>query len=782
MFTLGLRLVLRTGKESLARLVLIACAVAIGVALLLVVLADFQAFQSANGKRCWECTTGAPPASGVVKPAVNAELWNYTEDFFEGQPIKKLEVAALGPHAPVVPGIARLPGAGSYFASPALARLLTSVPRNELGARFPGSQVGLVGPAGLSGPDDLVIIIGRPAADLARMPATQRVHSISTAPRVNSSATLYQYGFGMVAVGLLLPLLTLIGTATRLAAARREERFAAFRLVGATPRQVSVVASVEAFAGAAVGAIAGIAIFQPLQPFVAQVAVTGSRYFPSTVTPTGAEYIAVLIGVPIAAIGAAVWSLQRVRISPLGAARRTTPAPPSPFRIVPLILGLAIFIAAPFVLAAPQKQAGGPLGATTFGLNPRLLPVLLAGELLTMTGLYMSGSWLTMQAARLVARTAKGASALLAARRLADSPKAAFRSVGGLVLALFVGTAIAGIVPAINSGMQLTNGGKLNDVLRVAFLSPNQGPGSATSTGLSPQPAAQMVARARSYGGTSALPVYLSGPENGYRSINGAPAPWNGACEGAYDCGPTVGIVNCHDIGKAFAFIVRCPPHAAAVQVQFGLFLVTNNLLSVSLPLGTSPVSAGAERNLRSLPVEEVLVRTSSPVTIEKIRTLMGAYTMAAGTSNAPETFGEVASTRAATYSEIETIALAVVAVTLVTAGCSLAVSVGGGLMERKRPFTLLRVAGVQVRVLNLVVLLETALPLTLTAVIAAAAGLGTAASVVRTLGPKVGSLTLPGHGYFLTLGCALIASLTLLLVTLPLLRRITAPEEARFE
>jgi hypothetical protein len=781
MFVLGVRLVLRTGKESLVRLVLIACAVAIGVALLLVVLADFHAFQSADSQRCWECTTGAPLASGAVKPAANAELWNYTEDLFEGQPIKELEVAALGPHAPVVPGIARLPGAGSYFASPALATLLKSVPRDELGARFRGSLTGLVGPAALSGPHDLVIIIGRPVAELAQMPATQRVDAISTTPRVNSSATLYQFGFGMVAVALIFPLLTLIGTATRLAAARREERFAAFRLVGATPRQVSVVASVEALAGAAVGAIAGVAIFQPLQPVVAQVAVTGSRYFPSTVTPTGAEYIAVLLGVPIAAIGAAVWSLQRVRVSPLGAARRTTPSPPSPFRIVPLILGLAVFIAAPFVVAAPQRQAAGPLGAPTFGLNPRLLPVLLAGELLTMAGLYMSGSWLTMQAAHLVSRTAKGASGLLAARRLADSPKTAFRSVGGLVLALFVGTAIAGIVPAINSGMQLTNGGKLNDVLRVAFFSPNPGPGSTTSSGLQPQLAAQMLDKMRSYPRTSALPVYLYG-QNASRSANGVAAPGNGACEGTYDCGATTGIVNCHGIGKAFAFIVRCPPHVAAVQVQFGLFLVTNNLLSVSLPLGTSPVSAGAGGNLRSLPVEEVLVRTNSPATLEKIRTLMGAYMAAAGSANAPETFGEVASTRATTYSEIQTIALSVVAVTLVTAGCSLAVSVGGGLMERKRPFTLLRVTGVQLRVLNRAVLLETVLPLTLTAVIAAAAGLGTAASVLRTLGPKVGSLALPGHGYFLTLGCALVASLAVLLATLPLLKRITVPEEVRFE
>jgi hypothetical protein len=785
MFRLGLRLVLRTGKESLARLVLIACAVAIGVVLLLVVLADFHGFQAANNQRCWECTTGQSLAGGAVKPAAGAELWNYAEDYFEGQPIKRLEIAALGPDAPVVPGIPRLPGAGRYYASPALARLLASVPRDELGARYPGTLAGLVGPAALSGPDDLVIIIGRPVADLARMRATQRVDAIATAPRVNSSATLYQYGFGLVAVGLVFPLLTLIATATRLAAARREERFAAFRLVGATPRQVSLIASVDAFAGAVIGVVAGIAIFQPLQPLVARVAVTGTRYFPSAVTPTSAEYIAVLVGVPIAAVGAAVWSLQRVRISPLGAARKTTPPPPSPLRIVPLILGLAVFAAAPFVLA-PHKQAGGPLGGplgeASYGLNPLLLPVLLAGELLTMMGLYMSGSWLTMQVARVVARRANGASGLLAARRLADSPKNAFRSIGGLVLALFVGTAIAGIVPAINSGMQLTNGGKLNNILRVSFFSTDGVSGSTSTDGLQPRLAAQMLARVRSYPETSAVAVYLPGYQNGYRSGNQGPVQANGACEGTYDCGPTVGIVNCHDIGRSFSFMVRCPPHVAAAEVQFGLFLVTDNLLSVSLPLGASSVSAGVGGNLGSLPVTEVLASTNSRATLEKIRTLMSAYTAAAGSANMPETFGEVAGTRGATYSEVETTALAVVAVTLVVAGCSLAVAVGGGLMERRRPFTLLRVTGVQLRVLSRVVLLESVLPLTLTAVVAAAAGLGTAASILRTLGPKVGSLTLPGHVYFLTLGSALAASLAVLLLTLPLLSRITVPDEVRFE
>ena len=65
----------------------------------------------------------------------------------------------------------------------------------------------------------------------------------------------------------MLPVLILIATANRLSTARREERFAAMRLVGATPRQISVVSAVEAVglvialfvASAAIGALSSIA-------------------------------------------------------------------------------------------------------------------------------------------------------------------------------------------------------------------------------------------------------------------------------------------------------------------------------------------------------------------------------------------------------------------------------------------------------------------------------------------------------------------------------------------
>ena len=164
MLRLGLQLTLRSGREALVRLVITAAAVAVGVALLLCVLAEFHAFQANANQPCWSCTTGASVPSPLPP---HGDLWNDSVDFYQGQTITRLDVAPLGADAPVPPGITRLPAPGEYYASPALAALLKTVPADELGDRFPGHLIGTIGDAALNGANDLVIYIGYPPAALA---------------------------------------------------------------------------------------------------------------------------------------------------------------------------------------------------------------------------------------------------------------------------------------------------------------------------------------------------------------------------------------------------------------------------------------------------------------------------------------------------------------------------------------------------------------------------------------------------------------------------------------
>ncbi|MEV4167567.1 FtsX-like permease family protein [Nonomuraea dietziae] len=767
---LGLRLSLRGGREAAVRLALVATAVAMGVTVLLSTVALFNAFQVTAGRPCWECTTGSAPGGRALGATPGAVLWNHRQDSYAGRPIKRLDVAVLDARTPTptVPGVPALPGAGRYYVSPALAELMDAVPREQLADRFPGARAGLIGRAALSGPDDLVVVVGQTPDGLAAMAGTVAVDAVAATPVADDTTALYEHGFGIAAIGLIFPLLVLVGTATRLAAARLEARFAAIRLAGATARQISAIASVDAALGALLGTLAGIAVFQALRPALAGVAITGSRFFPDMVAPTALQYAAVIAGVPLAAAGAALWSLRRVRITPLGAAREVRASAPGWWRVLPLLAGLGLF--------------AGPVFAGGDDPNAVLVDVGLA---LIMVGLVVAGPWLTMLAARLAARVTSGAATLLAAQRLAADPKSAFRSVNGIVLAVFIGTAVAGIVPAVVSGQTAAGGGTLKEVIRVSF-----GYGhAAEGLPLPPGTASELLAKVRAHPGVTVLPVYRRAETP---ASPGGPPP----------CDPGPGcrldfllghVVECGAL-TGFPALGRCAPGTGAVTADFNRLLTGDNMLSVdrNLPIvdAANPAAPHGSGNSgkrdrtasAGLPLAAVLIRAPDPAVREQIRTLLTPYVARSGSAEMPQTFAEVAQARAVLLDQVERVALAIVALTLLVAGCGLLVSVAGGVVERRQPFTLLRLCGTPTRTLSRVVLLETAAPVVLAALVAAVAGFGVAEPVIDQLAIKSAPTALPGPAYFLTVGGGLLAALLVILAGLPLLRRVTAPDTARFE
>ena len=126
MFRLGLQLTLRSGREALVRLALTTVAVAVGVALLLGVLAEFNAFQAQSNQPCWACTGGNQQVPSPL-PA-QGELWNNSIDFYQGQTLTRLDVAALGAAEPMLPGISKLPARGSTTRPPRWPRCCARCP------------------------------------------------------------------------------------------------------------------------------------------------------------------------------------------------------------------------------------------------------------------------------------------------------------------------------------------------------------------------------------------------------------------------------------------------------------------------------------------------------------------------------------------------------------------------------------------------------------------------------------------------------------------------------
>lgn len=765
MWRLGLHLSLRSGREALIRLLVTALAVTIGVTVLLGVLADYHAFQVTSRRPAWEKTQ---PAAGDA-PASREALWNYSENIYKGRFIEQLHVAALGPGAPVVPGIPRLPGGGQFYASPSLSALLRSVPNDELGARFPGIQVGTIGDKALSGPDELAIIVGSSPAELVALPNTIRVDRIATGADLQGTTNIYRLAFGLGAIALLFPLLILINTATRLAAARREERYAALRLVGATPRQVGVIATVDAAVGAAIGALAGTVLFLLLRPTLAGVSFSGVRFFSSSVTPTLWGYAVLILGVPLAAGVASLLSLRRVQISPLGVSRKVTPKPPTIARVIPLLVGIPLFVVP--VLANAQAPSRGPV---------------FIGMILIMVGLVTGGSWMTMQAARLLTQIGRGPSSLVAARRLSDNPKIAFRTASGLVLAVFVGTMIACLVPALRAAGTKGNTAGLTDVLRVPY------PSGPIGAGLSPQAGATLLHDLRKDPGTTVLPIYVS-PQAQAAANAGPPS----AGKTPIGPPPSGSVIDCASVAE-LPVLGTCPPEVTAVELNLDNLLFTDNPIFFEKGLPAVTIrSQAASSNLSGLSIGALLIKTRDATGLERVRTFLTTFNAKVSGlggdlrswqmgSLEPQTFGEVAKIRNNDGNNVERVVLAGVALTIIVAGCSLAVTVGGSLVDRKRPFTLLRVSGTPLSTLYRVVLLESALPLVVASLVAAATGVAVAEPVIEAILTSIhgaGSISgYPTAAYYATMGAGLAVSLAVIAAAMPLLGRITAPDSMRFE
>jgi hypothetical protein len=754
MIRLGLRLTLHSGREAFTRLLLTTVAVALGVAVLLGVLAEFHAFQADANRSCWECTQGAPvpKALSTLAPAARAgrgELWNYSADYFEGRTIERLDVAALGPGAPVPPGISRLPGPGQYVVSPALAALLRTVPADELGDRFPGSLAGTIGDAALSSPDELAVYVGYQPAALAALPGTQLVTAIGTAPGPEVFTPFFRYAFGVGVLAVLFPVLILIGTATRLAAARREERFAALRLVGATPRDVSVVAAVDSVISALAGTILGIGVFLAARPWLAGAELTGTRYFSAEVTPTAGGYLALLVAVPAASAIAALLALDRVRISPLGVSRRPSPPPPSAWRLLTLGIGLVLFVAG--VLATTAQSIGRPA---------------YPGLIIVMIGLVIAGPWFTATVARWCARVLNGASPLLATRRLEDNPKAAFRAVRGLVLAVFLGTIAGTLIPAAESLSATPSSAALSHVLLDTFSLP--GP-KGFGPGLAPQDGATLVSGLDGLGGTTVYPLYL------------LPQAANPDYQGQY-----VAVVSCTTL-RDLAVLGRCAPGIQAVQADDSALAYSDNPHDSTAPF-VDASNPGYTGRLAALPLQAVLVTVNDPATLERVRTFLAGHappqvsTGSGVAATPPRTFGEAVVIRSSRAMVFQRLVYFAVALTILVAGCSLAVAIGGGLADRKRPFTLLRVTGTPVRTLYRVLLLEAVVPLAAATVVTAGLAYGMSVLAILQMAPPGTPLPLLGHVYFATMGAGLAIALIVIGVTLPLLNRMTGPDNVRFE
>ncbi|WP_214415197.1 FtsX-like permease family protein [Sphaerisporangium fuscum] len=417
------RLLKGGGRRGLLGSSLMVAAVAVSTALLLFAVAVNFAFAGRADRGAWR---NPVQATGTAR-AIEA----FRTEFIGDRALTVVDVAVLEPGVAPPKGLPRLPGPGEVLMSPALAELAKG---SSLGARFPGEPAGTIGDEALVYPGELVAVVGHAPGDTAVKAKWKGDYRLGTsATKVadltgahSNDADAYRILALIASVLMVVPLLVFGGAAARLTVARRDQRLASLRLVGATPGQVVAMTVAEAVITAFGGAVLGLVLYAVAIPPLSHVRMAGGEWFASDMWPGVLPIAAVLLAVPLLVGLSAVVGLRRVVVSPLGVARRETPPA---MRFVRLIALLAVLAAVPVMGVAKS------------------IALVVAILTLAFLALNLVGPWVVGLIGRLTARTAKRPARLLAGRRLVDDPKSAWRTVSGVALTGFVAGFIGLLTP-----------------------------------------------------------------------------------------------------------------------------------------------------------------------------------------------------------------------------------------------------------------------------------------------------------------------------------------------
>ena len=730
------RLIVAGDRSARRRLLGIVAGVMVGVAVFLLLTAAYQAFGERSRRSSWHTPITASPTALMPDTELTAHTAGAasTLDHVGNRTVTVLLVATTEDTRVRIPGSDVVPRPGQYLASPAMADLIASMPADQLADRY-GRQVGVLSEDAVEGPDSLVLVVGMEAPRLAAWQGSEQPQVVTGFVGHDYAAQAYRIVAAIGALAILAPVLLLIAIVTDLGAAQRAERFATLRLIGATPGRVARLAAAETAATSVLGAVAGIVLYLALIPAAARLTIGSSRFFARDLLTSPQVMILTAVGVVGGATAVSWWRTRRADVGPLGASRERRERAPRPVRLLPLLLGLAGLTAV--------RLAGGRLSTTA------LVTLLIGSFLSTMLGLLWAGPLLTCWAARAARRRARTAAQVMGLGRLVQHPRAAFRAVGGMVVALYAVTLFAVAITAA-AGVQgvRTGPGRLN-------------PQALFTTPATADPAAldSVLGRLRAVPGvTTASLGYPQAPQQGQKGRGPRlilPVEDARALGAAGADSPTGWV----SVDWNWLLGERADPAPAQAPQTDG-------------PPAGSPSAAGAPVLLVSA--------DGGPGAVERARTAMVSAVGADLVSYPVSRYDIRAVQAAATENQFAALGYIGILIAAGVSTASLAVSTVSSLLARRRVLGLLRLTGMPHVALRRVVAYETLLPVA--TVLALSIGAAAYTAWVLITGVSARSIGWPAGSYYAVVGACLALVGAAVLASARAATRMVSGTAVRFE
>ena len=730
------RLIVAGDRSARRRLLGIVAGVMVGVAVFLLLTAAYQAFGERSRRSSWHTPITISPTALTPDTELTAHTAGAasTLDHVGDRTVTVLLVATTEDTSVKIPGSDVVPRPGQYLASPAMADLIASMPADQLADRY-GRQVGVLSEDAVEGPDSLVLVVGMEAPRLAAWQGSEQPQVVTGFVGHDYAAQAYRIVAAVGALAILAPVLLLIAIVTDLGAAQRAERFATLRLIGATPGRVARLAAAETAATSALGAVAGIVLYLALIPAAARLTIGSSRFFARDLLTSPLVMILTTVGVVGGATAVSWWRTRRASIGPLGASRERRERAPHPVRLLPLLLGLAGLTAV--------RLAGGRLSTTA------LVTLLIGSFLSTMLGLLWAGPLLTCWAARAARRRARTAAQVMGLGRLVQHPRAAFRAVGGMVVALYAVTLFAVAITAAAGVPGVRTGpGRLS-------------PQALFTTPATADPAAldSVLGRLRAVPGvTTASLGYPQAPQQGQKGRG---------------LRLVLPVEDVRALGEAGA-----DSPTGWVSVDWGWVLGERADPAPAQAPQTDGPSSGSP-SAASAPV--LLVATDGgPGAVERARTAMVSAVGADLVSYPVSRYDIRAVQASATENQFAALGYIGILIAAGVSTASLAVSTVSSLLARRRVLGLLRLTGMPHAALRRVVAYETLLPVA--TVLALSIGAAAYTAWVLITGVSARSISWPAGSYYAVVGACLALVGVAVLASARAATRMVSGTAVRFE
>lgn len=739
----------KSGRQSMMRLGLTAAAISLGIVMLCYMAAGLNGLVGRQNRAIISSTISAaqhtpqkPQATGQA-PLKAGGIERGNKDEWRGKTISVISLQGTEKSAK----FAKMdtPKAGEYYLSKGLAEAIAEHPEDKLLERFGNltTNLGTLPEDYTTSPDELSLVKGVSAEEVEKADQyakkSGRPSDYTNVYITDVNGKAQSVGFDpislmLLVVGgsiLLFPIVTFVAVATQLGGAQREKRYAALRLVGATKGQVARVLLLESLLASLVGVVLGLVIFTLTQSSLYGFSYGGMRFWPADLALQWYQYI-IIVGVTLGLTTYVNWRrMRKAQLSPLGVSRLAEKTKKlRMWRVIPLAFGLSIF-------GWMASKPGHDWITERLSDSPVSTLILLAALLSVMFGLVLAGGWLTNKIARIVARYARSGSALIAGKRIAVHSQTVFRSVSGVVLALFAGSfylsAVSGI-DALNASSVANNGYSQLRSNAIAITSQDHTLQSDLQKVLSEQPYITNVA-----------PMYPVAGGNG--RITRA--------------------IRCSDL--AIYTDHTCPSGA---QGDHYALLDFNGPVVKTVSLAEQPVNTNGPK--------DYLLTVAHNDDVEKVRALTYAR-------QTPQDFLYIRSGDFEKHPQINPIiknfaemAYAGMGVTLFVAVASLIVSTIGGLFERRRSLYTLRLGGMRLGQLKRLIMTESLVPLLSVSLLSCAIGVWVGTIFITTFSASLKPTLSPL--YFGIVGGGLVAAIIGIYLVLPMVRKLTDPEANQTE